>query len=276
MQLLKITLRLPAALVALAATTTTTAAATAAVTTNHVVSANNAKSAATATATAIAFQQDHNNKKTAKEMGYGVEVAECDADLNWIAATSPDRQTKSHQGGTSSIIRICFRPNEKARDDGIGMRMVESFTWEMEHEGGTAIQVAVKDGKDDGVLSYLNCQEEEEQQQQQQQQGSSQQQTVCFLDTLLGTNFYVNAGSVLGTGVAHLAFGSGDEPIDIEKWMFQADFKIRFVSEGEEMSEEDQADLMQRLKAQHEEEEQAQEEKMQAAAAAATEGEDEL
>jgi hypothetical protein len=178
-------------------------------------------------------------------MGYGVEVAECDENLDFIAVSSPDRQVKS-QGST---IRICFRPNEKARDDGIGMREVESFTWEMDHKDGTAEQVAVKNGKDDGMLSYLSCQE-----------GSK----VCFLDTLLLANFYLNSGSVLGTGVAHLTFGS--EPIEIEKWMFQADFKIRFTSDGEEMTEEDQADLMQRLKDQEEAQQ----------AAAAKEGEDEL
>ena len=181
--------------------------------------------------------------KTASEMGYGVEVAECDADLDFIATNSPDRQTKN-QGST---MRICFRPNEKARDDGIGMRAVDSFTWEMDYEGGTAIQVAVKDGKDDGMLSYLVCEE-----------GSK----VCYLDTLLGANFYKNPGSVMGKGVAHLAFGS--EPIDIEKWMFQADFKIRFVHDGEEMSEEDQEDLKQRLRDQDEAK----------AAAAATEGQE--
>jgi hypothetical protein len=179
--------------------------------------------------------------KTAKEMGYGVQVAECDADLEFIGSSSPDRQAKS-QGST---MRICFRPNEKARDDGVGMRAVESFTWDMEHQDGAAVQVAVKNGKDDGMLSYLVCEE-----------GSQ----VCYLDTMLTANFYVNAGSVQGTGVAHLTFGS--EPIEIEKWMFQADFKIRFVSDGEEMSEEDQEDLMKRLKDQEE-----------AQAAAATEGE---
>jgi hypothetical protein len=183
--------------------------------------------------------------KTAREMGYGVEVAECDENLDFIAVSSPDRQVKS-QGST---IRICFRPNEKARDDGIGMREVESFTWEMDHKDGTAEQVAVKNGKDDGMLSYLSCQE-----------GSK----VCFLDTLLLANFYLNSGSVLGTGVAHLTFGN--ESIEIEKWMFQADFKIRFTSDGEEMTEEDQADLMQRLKDQEEAQQ----------AAAAKEGEDEL
>jgi hypothetical protein len=185
--------------------------------------------------------------KTASEMGYRIEVAECDIDLNFIAVSSPDRQVKS-QG---SIVRICFRPNEKARDDGIGMRAVESFLWEMDHKDGTSLQVAVKDGKDDGMLSYLECQE-----------GSK----VCVLDTLLGANFYVNTGSVQGTGVAHLTFGS--EPIEIEKWLFQADFKIRFTSEGgEEMSEEDQAVMMQRLK--------EQEQEAAAAAAAPTpEGED--
>ena len=185
--------------------------------------------------------------KTASEMGYGVEVAECDADLDFIATNSPDRQVKS-QGST---IRICFRPNEKARDDGIGMRAVDSFTWEMEHADGTAIQLAVKDGKDDGMLSYLVCEE-----------GSK----VCFLDTLLGANFYLNPGSVQGKGVAHLTFGS--EPIDIEKWMFQADFKIRFVHEGgEEMTGEEQDDMKLRLKAQDEAQ-------AAAAAAAAAEGQE--
>ena len=167
-------------------------------------------------------------RTTAHEMGYGIEAYECDTKLKRIPTEK--RQVKN-QG---SVYRICFRPNEKAREDGIHMKGVESFVWEMESKEGLVTQTAVDNGKSDGILSSLICKPK-----------------ICYLDTLLNGGFYTNPGSVEGYGYAHLTFS--DEPIRVEKWMFQADFKLKLVdADGNEMSEEDVAAMMAQIESQKE------------------------
>jgi hypothetical protein len=57
--------------------------------------------------------QEAQTNKSASEMGYNVEVFECDSDCNELSLA--DRQKKIHK----RVVRICFRPNQKAMDDEI-------------------------------------------------------------------------------------------------------------------------------------------------------------
>jgi hypothetical protein len=87
--------------------------------------------------------QEAQTNKSASEMGYNVEVFECDGDCNELSLA--DRQKKIHK----RVVRICFRPNQKAMDDEIYIQTVGAWFWEMEHKNGWAEHEAVKDGKGD-------------------------------------------------------------------------------------------------------------------------------
>jgi hypothetical protein len=162
---------------------------------------------------------------TAQELGYRIDVYECDANLKMIP--TEDRQVKN-QG---SVYRVCFRPNNKALEDGVGIKEINSFAWELETKKGVVEQQAVINGNGDDVLSILNCEEDRK---------------LCYLDSMLGSRFYVDPGSVLGYGEAYLTMGTGT--VDMEKWLFQYDFKFTMKNpDGTEMSGEKAAELMARM-----------------------------
>jgi hypothetical protein len=152
-------------------------------------------------------KEEHGHTKvlSATEHGYKIDIFECDLYLQEIKNRPPMSQ--------GSGIRICFRPNYKAIEDGVFIRRVDAFTWEMPNpqqaQGGDgngllAQQAAVINGQGDGVLSALHCDE---------QQGFKE---LCFLETLLRSDFYQTMGSIRGYGQATLTFGN--ETIQIDRW----------------------------------------------------------
>jgi hypothetical protein len=172
-----------------------------------------------------AFAVSATEEQTAEELGYGVEVFECNNNLEELHID--DRQPKN-QG---SVLRVCFRPNEKAKEDGVGIRRIEFFVWQMEHADGLAEQYGVKNGRGDDVLSMLDCEADG---------------TLCFLDTLLGTDFYRNRGSVEGVGEATMRIGMGAVPL--EKWVYQASFKMVFKGDdGETMTPDETKEMMAKM-----------------------------
>ncbi|KAG7346682.1 hypothetical protein IV203_005751 [Nitzschia inconspicua] len=136
---------------------------------------------------------------------YTVRAYECDQQNKHLS--SEDRQRKI-QG---QPVRICLQPDENAQSDGISIDRVESWTWKTTFKGGEAKQTAVKEGKDDGILSYLSC-----------PAGGK----ICILETVLTVNFYQNAGSVIGLGQVTLTSGAGT--IDVQKDLFQTEFSFKF------------------------------------------------
>jgi hypothetical protein len=69
---------------------------------------------------------------------------------------------------------------------------------------------------------------------------------LCFLDTLLGTDFYRNRGSVEGLGEATMRIGMGTVPL--EKWVYQASFNVVFKGDdGEVMSSDETKDMMAKM-----------------------------
>jgi hypothetical protein len=166
-----------------------------------------------------------------EESSYGVDVFECNNNLEELAFQ--DRQVKTHEG---SVIRVCFRPNHAAMEDGVRIRSIDEFIWYMEHANGVAQQTAVQNGQVEPSLSQLECLE-----------GG----TICVLDTMLTGNFYFNEGSVLGTGHAFLT--GTNQPILLKKWMFQAEFKYEFkedefkqdeFKQDDELTPEEEEELM--------------------------------
>jgi hypothetical protein len=161
-----------------------------------------------------------NAEETAVELGYGVRIYECDGNLEELSFD--DRQVKRK----GSVYRICFAPNQKAEADGVGISKIDHFTFETEHDKGTALQKAIENGADDGAVTILTC-------------GMGDSQNVCVLDTLLAAGFYRNTGSVLGTGEASMTKGAGK--VELEKWLFQAKFNFVWTGPGGEEAEAEPA-----------------------------------
>lgn len=169
-------------------------------------------------AAGVSLAQESNDTKK-----YVVKAYECDDKLERLS--TEDRQRKV-QGVP---VRICLQPDESAQNDGIGIDHVESWTWETTFQGGEAKQTAVKDGKDDGMLSSVHCRDSGK---------------VCVLDTMLTAKFYQNAGSVIGLGQVTLTSDAGT--IDVQKDLFQSEFHFKFTHGpgGDEMSPEETQELL--------------------------------
>eukprot|EP00339_Tiarina_fusa_P018968 CAMPEP_0117035020 /NCGR_PEP_ID=MMETSP0472-20121206/24897_1 /TAXON_ID=693140 ORGANISM="Tiarina fusus, Strain LIS" /NCGR_SAMPLE_ID=MMETSP0472 /ASSEMBLY_ACC=CAM_ASM_000603 /LENGTH=196 /DNA_ID=CAMNT_0004744365 /DNA_START=120 /DNA_END=710 /DNA_ORIENTATION=- len=165
---------------------------------------------------------------------HGVQTFECDKDLNELPV---DRRQVKNQGVP---VRMCFRPYDQSASR---IKKIDSFTWEFNHAAGTAQQNVVHNGSDDGATSMLGCKNE----------GG-----VCFLDTFLGADFYLNQASVEGYGSAELEIDNDDgtvriKEVPLQKWIFQAEFKMvmRNGPDGEEMSDEEMQVLREQVSAQH-------------------------
>ena len=174
--------------------------------------------------------EEPNTIKVTGESKYGVDIYECDENFEEI---SLENRQRKQQG---VIVRVCFRPNEASRNDNVRIKVIENFTWEMEHADGWAKQVAIENNDGDGLLSDAAC---------------FPNLNFCYADTLFGSNFFHHSGSVQGLGTAILTKGgSGDdenEPIivSLDKWIFQADFKFTWTDgNGNELTDEEQEELM--------------------------------
>ena len=165
-------------------------------------------------------EPSHNVQAT--ESKYGIDVYECNENFEEI---SLENRQRKNQG---DIFRACFRPNEAARNDDVHIKLIEKFTWEMEHEDGWARQVAIENNQGDGHLSEAACFDDLD---------------LCYSDTLFSSNFFKHKGSVQGTGTGRLTVG--EEPVPLDKWIFQADFKFKWTDgNGNELTDEEQEELM--------------------------------
>ena len=138
--------------------------------------------------------------------GYGVDVFECDATLSELSEDERQKKKKKIPGTT---YRVCFRPNQEAIDADVGIHSIDEWTWDTTYDGGVAVMNAITDGKGDGILSDIKCQPD----------GS-----ICRLDSMLPSNFHLNAGTVVGEGRATLSDGQGS--VFVHKDLFQAEFKF--------------------------------------------------
>jgi hypothetical protein len=155
---------------------------------------------------AVSLAEDRQQLK-AVEMDYGIEMFECDKNLEKV--TWENRHVKN-QGST---YRICLRPNAKAREDGVDIQSIDSFTWET-----TTVQApgfvswdAVKDGNADNQLSMLVTHEPGK---------------FYFLESMLPVMFYINPGAVEGYGTATMKLGSESGPVEFGDHMFKSDVTI--------------------------------------------------
>jgi hypothetical protein len=99
-------------------------------------------------------------------------------------------------------IRVCVRPDQEARDDGIYMRRIDSFTWARNDGANPITQAAVENGLPaTNTLTDLYCVEGE---------------LVCNFVSILFASFYATPGEVTGAGVASMQFGGDNTYIDLD------------------------------------------------------------
>lgn len=122
---------------------------------------------------------------------YQVEAYQCDR--NNEPLDSIELAKAMNQG---EVIRVCVTPTEDARDEGVYMRAIESFTYFREYGGATGLvtQVAVEDSEAaSNYLTVLDC-----------IPGSQ----VCSFETILFASMFMSPGFVDGSGTAILQFGA--------------------------------------------------------------------
>jgi hypothetical protein len=95
-----------------------------------------------------------------------------------------------------SIVRVCVRPDDRAVEDGIYMRAIESFVFDRDYGGaiGKITQIAIENRQTAlNQLTVLFC---------------SSGDAVCAFESILMAVFYRFSGAVQGYGVASMQFGS--------------------------------------------------------------------
>ena len=122
-----------------------------------------------------------------------------------------------------AIIRVCVRPTQEGRDDGIYMREIQSFAFSRTYEDGktpAVNQVAIENSAAaNNGLTDLFCERGWE---------------VCAFETILFANFYRDSGSVAGSGIASMQFGGSGRRLRALQANDQeaaiAEFEIEFVT----------------------------------------------
>jgi hypothetical protein len=121
---------------------------------------------------------------------YEVDAYQCDDGNQALSATALAEAMKQGE-----VIRVCVTPNQEARDDGIYMRAIESFTYVRDYEGpvGIVTQIAIENSQAaSNFLTELYC-----------TAGS----LVCAFETVLFSSMFLTPGYVDGSGTALLQFG---------------------------------------------------------------------
>jgi hypothetical protein len=124
---------------------------------------------------------------------YSLEGFQCDQQN---APLSEEELLEARNQG--SIIRICVRPDETARDDSVYMKSIVSFRFTREFENPTqnppVVQIAVEDEQEAGNhLTSLYCEAG---------------MLVCAFESILFAAFYRDPGMIQGSGTALMQFGT--------------------------------------------------------------------
>jgi len=181
------------------------------------------------------------DEKTAIALGYGVQAYECDKKLNQLA--SGDRVTKI----VGTVILICFVPNQEAMNDGIGLKEINNFKWETTTKDGDPLRRdAISNGKGDGLLSAVTCLNSNNPQDHSELEGKK----ICIMESMLGSQFYFDTASVMGSGEATLQLKDGvDGTVPVSVDIFQIDFSFKFTNgpDGAELTNEETKELLQSM-----------------------------
>lgn len=141
---------------------------------------------------------------TTTDLSYGVETYDCDMEGN---ALSEENQFTKKVG---TAYRVCFEPNAVAKEAGVGIKNIDTWTWETSTREGFVSLEVLKDGIAANPMSQIQCLDDGK----------------CILDSMLNTSFYQNRGSVEGAGTASFTDGTG--PVPVKHALFPVKFEIKF------------------------------------------------
>ena len=113
----------------------------------------------------------------------------CDANDALISNLTPINQ--------GTVVRVCVTPDAEATADGIKMRSIDLFTWSRTLPSEVTQAAIISRGTvAANQLTTLNL---------------CRGLPICSFETILFANFYTALGSVAGSGVASMQFGSNTE-----------------------------------------------------------------
>jgi hypothetical protein len=139
----------------------------------------------------IAVEPKDRLVRTANQI-YRVRAYQCGVDQEEL--TQPQKDATRVQG---SVIKVCVTPDDEARGDGIFMRSIDSFSFIRDQTADNPVeQVAIENQL--AAANLLTSYDDD------QCKGI----LVCHFSTILFANFYTSVGSVDGTGIASMQFGS--------------------------------------------------------------------
>ena len=143
---------------------------------------------------------------TTANQAYEVEGHQCDRDYTELSPAA--RAVTRNQG---AIIRVCVRPTQEGRDDGIYMREIQSFAFTRTYSDSRpdANQVAIENSAPaNNGLTDLFCENGWE---------------VCAFETILFAAFYRDSGVVAGSGIASMQFGGSGRRLRANNRELQAE-----------------------------------------------------
>jgi hypothetical protein len=133
----------------------------------------------------IAVEPKDKLVRTANQV-YQVVGFRCDGDNKLISDLTPINQ--------GSVVRVCVSPDAEATADGIKMRSIDLFTWS--RAVPNAVTQAAIIARDTVAANQLTTYE------------LCRGDLICSFESILFANFYTALGSVAGSGVASMQFGT--------------------------------------------------------------------
>lgn len=146
---------------------------------------------------------------------FDVDAYQCDRNNQPLSATALSRAM--NQG---EVIRVCVTPNQEAREEGVFMKAIESFTYYRDYgdDIGMVTQVAIENSQAaSNFLTDLWC-----------TPGS----LVCAFETVLFASMFLTPGFVDGEGTALLQIGNNAESSRKQRRGLQGQSSYRSLREG--------------------------------------------
>jgi hypothetical protein len=134
----------------------------------------------------VSVEPNDKGLETANQV-YEVDAFQCDPADNSELSVAAAALTRN-QG---AVIRVCVQPNLEARNSGVFMRTIDSFTFTRATPEITQVAVVGAAGATNG-LTNLDC-------------GAGYE--ICAFDSILFAAFYSSTGIVTGGGIASMQFG---------------------------------------------------------------------
>jgi len=127
---------------------------------------------------------------------FEVDAYQCDR--NNVPLSAAALATAMNQG---EIIRVCVTPTQEAKDEGLFMKEIKSFSYYRDYGGqiGIVTQVAIENSQEaSNFLTVLDC---------------TPGDLVCTFETILFASMFMSPGFVDGSGTAALQFGTSSASI---------------------------------------------------------------